>query len=204
MGLLLLLAARLVVRGKTTDYLATAGSLYWGVMLTVVCLSFAPMLLLLREESNSVAGPAGWFLYLVLLTQINDIAQALWGRAIGRHKITPIVSPNKTWEGFLLGMLTTIVLAVLLAGLLTRLAAPLPFRIAGQAISIPYLPALGAGLVISIAGFVGDINMSAVKRDLGVKDSGNLLPGQGGVLDRVDSLTFAAPAFFFYVYVIYG
>ena len=203
-GLLMVLAARMATSGKMPGYLSAAGSLYWGTMLSVVCLSFASMLLALGEASNPVAGTAGWFLYLMLLVPINDIAQALWGRACGRKKITPVVSPHKTWEGFLLGMATTLVLAVLLGYFLTPLTAPLPLEIAGRRVAIPYLPAVVAGLIIALAGFAGDINMSALKRDLGVKDSGNLLPTQGGVLDRVDSLTFAAPAFFCYVYLLYG
>jgi phosphatidate cytidylyltransferase len=141
----------------------------------------------------------------VLLVQANDIAQALWGRALGRRKIAPIVSPGKTWEGFLLGVATTLVLSVLLAIPLTPLTEDsVALDIAGASIEIPYLRAVAAGLIVALGGFVGDLNMSALKRDLGVKDSGNLLPGQGGVLDRIDSLTFAAPLFFYYVFALYG
>ena len=103
-----------------------------------------------------------------------------------RHKVTPSVSPNKTWEGLIGGITTTTLLAALIGPYLT------PMDMAWSAL---------AGAVIGVAGFLGDITVSAVKRDLGVKDSGGLIPGHGGILDRVDSLTYAAPAFFhFFLY----
>jgi phosphatidate cytidylyltransferase len=154
--------------------------------------------------ANPASGGAGWFVYLILLTQFSDIAQALWGRALGRRKITPAVSPGKTWEGFLLGAASTQVMAVVLALPLTPLASGISLGYGDDRTSIPYLPALLAGLIVSLGGFVGDLNMSAFKRDLGVKDSGTLLPGQGGILDRVDSLTFTAPLFFYFVVALYG
>jgi len=122
------------------------------------------------------------------LTQSNDVAQFLWGKALGRRKIVPNVSPNKTLEGFLGGVATTTFIAVLLSGLLTPLCRPL---------------ALLAGILISMAGFVGDVTMSAIKRDIGVKDSGTLLPGHGGILDRIDSLTYSAPLFFHFTHYLY-
>ena len=147
------------------------------------------MFLALPETSNPVAGNAGWIVYLVLLTECNDIAQALWGRQLGRHKVTPHVSPNKTWEGLLLGIFTTILLAIALAPLLT---------------SLPFVWSALAGALIGVSGFFGDITMSAVKRDVGIKDSSTLLPGQGGMLDRIDSLMFTAPVMFYFVYWLFA
>lgn len=192
-----------LVVGRTDGYLAAVSGLLWGLVLTVVGLSHAAFLWLLPAEANPACGGAGWFVYLLLLTQLNDIAQALWGRALGRHKVTPRVSPGKTWEGLLLGVATTIVLAVLLAPLLTPFAAAASDGRGGIR-AIAYLPAIVAGAIIGLGGFAGDLNISALKRDLGLKDSGNLLPSQGGILDRLDSLTFAAPLFFYYVYALYG
>jgi phosphatidate cytidylyltransferase len=123
-------------------------------------------------------------LFLVALTQFNDVAQFTWGKLFGKHKIVPKVSPKKTWEGFLGGFVSTIIAAAIAGPFLT----PLPF----------YYAAI-AGAVIAIAGFLGDITISAFKRDLGVKDSGGLIPGHGGILDRVDSLTYAAPVFTHFV-----
>lgn len=193
----------LLASARTHGYLGAAGGALWGVLLTVVGLSHACFLWLIPEGANPVCGGAGWFVYLLLLTELNDIAQALWGRKLGRHKITPQISPGKSWEGLVLGAATTVLLAVGLAPVLTPLAEPLPGRLAGL-LDYPYAPAVLAGLVIGLGGFAGDLNISAFKRDLGVKDTGNLLPTQGGVLDRLDSLTFAAPLFFYYVYGLYG
>ncbi len=196
------LPARTVLSGRTAGFLHDVGVICWGVLLLVFCLSHAAWLLML-EAINPVGGGAGWFLYLIVLTQINDIAQALWGRRFGKHPVTPRVSPHKTWEGLLLGAATTFVLAILAAPLLTPLTAEEPTRLA-RSIDIPWLRAALAGLIVSLGGFFGDVTMSAVKRDVGVKDSGTLLPGQGGILDRIDSLTFTAPLFFYYVYLMYG
>jgi phosphatidate cytidylyltransferase len=135
-----------------------------------------------------MATGAGLMLSLVCLTQINDVAQYVWGRSLGRRKIIPSVSPGKTWAGFLGGVATTIGLALVLVPWLTPLDR---------------IEALGAGVIIGVGGFVGDITISAIKRDLGVKDAGSLLPGHGGVLDRIDSLTYTAPLYFHYVYWLF-
>jgi len=125
---------------------------------------------------------------VISVADFNDVSQFLWGKSFGKRKIVPSVSPNKTLEGFIGDVGTTTVLALLLSGLLT------PFS---------FLMAIVAGILISTAGFVGDVTISAVKRDIGVKDSGNLLPGHGGILDRINSLTFTAPLFFHFSYYLY-
>jgi phosphatidate cytidylyltransferase len=99
----------------------------------------------------------------------------------GQSRVIPRISPAKTWAGLIGGFLTTVLLAGWLAPYLT------PFDEAG---------AFAAGGIIGVAGFVGDITISALKRDLGIKDTGSLLPGHGGILDRIDSLTYTAPLFF--------
>ena len=198
-----ILLARLAIMGQTVGFLETAGIVFVGLMLIVFLFSHAVLLLALPDEVNPTAGPIGLFLYLILMTEGNDIAQALWGRRFGRRRIAPAVSPNKTWEGFLLGTATTIALGFILAGFLTPFRDR-PFRIGRAYWHGPFLPTLAAGALIAVGGFLGDITMSAVKREVGVKDSGTLLPGQGGILDRIDSLTFTAPVFFYFVYVFYG
>ena len=126
-----------------------------------------------------------------------DIAAYFGGKRWGKTKLIK-VSPNKTWEGFIGGMVVTLGLAVLLAPWLTALPAhsgPLGLP---ETVSRWVGPLL-AGLVIAVAGFFGDINMSGLKRDCGAKDSSAMLPGMGGLIDRIDSLTFAAPAFFYFM-----
>ncbi len=178
----------MVIVGEPRDFLRSAGTLHWGLMTMVFSISHVAYLLVLPTAGESGAGGPGLLLYLVFLTQSNDVAQFLWGKSMGRRKIVPNVSPNKTWEGFLGGVGTTTVLAVVLSGLLTPLSIPLAFL---------------AGIIISTAGFVGDVTISAVKRDIGVKDSGSLLPGHGGIMDRIDSLTYTAPLFFHFIYYLY-
>lgn len=172
---------RMVLIGETSGFLRAVGTLHWGVMITVFGLSHAAYLVVLPGADASPEAGASLLLYLVFLTQFNDVSQYLWGKLFGKTPIVPAVSPNKTWAGFIGGVVTTTVLGGLLAGWLTPMN--LYFGCA-------------AGLLIGIAGFIGDVNISAVKRDLGVKDSGNTIPGHGGILDRVDSLSFTAPLFF--------
>ena len=203
-GLLLLMSVYTVSVGKTEGFLVDVAVELWGVMLLVFCLSHAALLFALPEATNQVAGVAGWFVFLIVLTETNDITQALWGRQFGKHQVTPTVSPHKTWEGLILGATTTVVLAMALGALLTPLHQRLLMATAETTITLPFFWSAGAGLIIAIGGFFGDITMSAVKRDAGVKDSGVMLPGMGGVLDRVDSLTFTAPLFFYFVYFLCG
>ena len=182
----LLLPMRMVLIGQTQGHIRAAGTIHWGLMLTVFCLSHTAFLLVLQEKAfpGEFPGP-GLVLFLVVLTQANDVFQFLWGKSLGRAKILPKISPGKTWVGFLGGAATTTVIAWQAGPFLTILNE---------------WQSLAAGLIIGISGFLGDVNLSALKRDLQVKDSGDLLPGHGGILDRVDSLTYTAPLFFHFVY----
>lgn len=184
----LFLPLRMVIIGETKDFLRAVGTLHWGLMAMVFSISHVAFLLVLQPTERFTAGGAGLVLFLVFLTQFNDVAQFVWGKMLGKHKIIPKVSPNKTWEGFFGGVLTTTLFSVLLSGVLTPLS--LEFAII-------------AGLLISTAGFIGDVTISALKRDIGVKDSGSLLPGHGGILDRIDSLTYSAPLFFHFIHYFY-
>jgi len=182
----LLLPLPMLIIGETRDFLRAVGTLHWGVGITVFSISHVAFLLVLPGDTG--AGGAGLVLFLVLLTEFNDVAQFVWGKLFGKHRITPTVSPKKTWEGFVGGAATTAALAVLLAPVLTPMSWPM---------------SLAAGLLIGIGGFVGDITLSALKRDIGVKDSGGLIPGHGGLLDRIDSLTYTAPLFFHFIRYFY-
>ena len=188
--LFLFLPSRMVLAGHPKGFLRATATLHWGLMTTVYSLSHMAFLLSLPDGTGPhgmVTGASMLFL-LLFLTEINDVAQFLWGRTLGRHPVLPLVSPRKTWEGLLGGVGTTAAAAALLGPLFSPLT---PLR------------ALGTGLLIGICGFLGDVVMSAVKRDVGVKDSGTLLPGHGGILDRLDSLTFTAPLFFHLIFYLY-
>ena len=185
----LVIAARMLLTQKTEGFLKAVGTIHWGLMTTVFSLSHAAYLLVLPERPISPAGGPGFLLFLIFLTQFNDVAQYVWGKCVGKHPIIPAVSPKKTWEGFLGGIISTMLLAALIAPYLTPMNMQL---------------ALGAGALIAITGFVGDVIISAVKRDIGVKDTGALIPGHGGIMDRVDSLTFTAPQFFYFICYFYG
>jgi len=176
---------RMILTGEIQGFLKSAGMIHWGLMTTVFCLSHAAFLLVLPDAVNPIAGGAGLLFFLVFLTEFNDVSQYIWGKLLGKHKIIPKISPNKTWAGFIGGLITTIILSVLLAPWLTPLI---------------FWQAIVAGTLIAIAGFFGDLTISAIKRDLGIKDCGTFLPGHGGILDRVDSLTYTAPLFFHFIY----
>ncbi|RNL85357.1 phosphatidate cytidylyltransferase [Halostreptopolyspora alba] len=184
----LLLPMRMVLAGETANFLRAMGTLHWGLMAMVFSISHVAYLLVLPEEVNPGAGGAGLVLFLVFLTQFNDVSQYIWGKLFGRHQAVPTVSPAKSVEGLIGGLVTTTALALVLGPWLTPLDQP---------------QSIGAGLIIGTAGFVGDAVISALKRDLGVKDSGSLLPGHGGVLDRVDSLIYTAPLFFHYTFYLH-
>ena len=180
----LLLPLRMVLVGETRGFLRAAGVLHWGLMTTVFSISHVAFLLVLPGDGSGAA----LVLYLVVLTQLNDVAQYVWGRLFGKRRVVPSVSPNKTVAGFVGGVLSTLALAWVLGAVLT-----------------PLSPAhrLAAGLIIGVGGFVGDVVISAMKRDLEIKDSGSSIPGHGGVLDRLDSLTYTAPLFFHFVRYFY-
>lgn len=185
--LFLFIPLRMVMLGDTQGFIRSAGVLHWGVMLTVFCISHLAALMSLNVV-NANAGGMGLVLFVLFITQFNDVMQYVWGKQLGKHKIIPKVSPNKTWEGFLGGLGSTIILAMLLGSLLTPMRLPDCFF---------------AGTLIACAGFIGDVVISSVKRDLVIKDSGKLIPGHGGILDRIDSLTYSVPLFFHFYYYFY-
>ena len=170
---------RIAMSGDTEHFLERAAKIQFGLMICAFCLSHAPALLIL-EIPGFAGRNAQLLLYLVLVYQMSDVLQYVWGKLAGKHKIAPSVSPNKTWEGFLGGVATA-----------TLLGAALWW-------ATPFAPlqAAGMSLVITLLGFAGGLVMSAIKRDAGVKDFGAVIEGHGGILDRIDSLCFAAPIFF--------
>lgn len=177
----------LVLKGHTQDIARSMSVIPTHLMLTVFSISHLAYLLSLPELAGFQVGGRGLLLYVVFLTEMNDVFQFCWGKLLGRHKIIEKVSPNKTWEGFIGGMLSTIIAAYFLNFL------------------TPFSPLISllCGSLIACAGFVGDIIVSAIKRDFGLKDTGTVIKGHGGVLDRIDSLAISAPFFFYFVYLLY-
>jgi phosphatidate cytidylyltransferase len=169
----------IAIAGDTSNFLERSAKIQFGLMVCVYCLSHAPALLLLN-----IPGFAGHnarlLLYLGFVDQMNDILQYVWDKLIGKHKIAWRVSPNKTWEGFAAGVVSATVIGTALWW------------------ATPFTPLQSAGMsfMICLLGFAGSLVISALKRDIGIKDFGVVIEGQGGILDHVDSLCFAAPIFF--------
>jgi phosphatidate cytidylyltransferase len=172
----LLLPAVATLMGDTNEFLARSAKVQWGLMLTVFSISHAPALLMLDTSVPS----ALLIVYLIIVVQLSDVFQYVWGKLIGKHRFSPNISPSKTIEGLVGGGLS----AILVGMALHRMTPFSP------------LQAAAVSTVIVVAGFFGGFVLSAIKRDLKAKDWGYIIEGHGGVLDRVDSLTFAAPLFF--------
>jgi phosphatidate cytidylyltransferase len=175
----LFIPLRCALGGDCEHFLERTAKIQWALMVCVYCISHAPALLTLPIPGYE--GQNGKLLfYLVLVAQISDVFQYIWGKTLGRHKIAPQVSPNKTWEGFIGGIATATALG------------------AGLWWATPFSPWQSAGmsLAITLMGFAGGLVMSAIKRDRGVKDYGSMIEGHGGVMDRIDSICFSAPIFF--------
>ena len=168
-----------VLRSDTEAFLDRVAETQWALMICVFAASHVPALMTLQipgYEGKSILLIA----FLVFTVQFSDVMQYVWGKLFGRRKIAPVLSPSKTWEGFIGGTLTAS-----LAG-------------AGLWWLTPFSPlqAFLMALVITLMGFLGGLVMSAIKRDKGVKDWGHLIAGHGGFIDRLDSVVFSAPIFF--------
>jgi phosphatidate cytidylyltransferase len=175
----LLLPVLAAFRGDTAYFMRRIAEVQWGLMISVFCVSHVPALLTLPipgfEDRKLLL-----IAFLILVVQSSDVLQYVWGKLFGRHRIAPSLSPSKTVEGFVGGVSS----ATLLGAALWWIT---PFS--------PWQAAIMA-LVINLMGFCGGLVMSAIKRDRGVKDWGQMIEGHGGMLDRLDSVVFAAPIFF--------
>lgn len=167
------------LRGDASHFLERVAIVQWALMLAVFALSHLPALVMLEipgYEGQSVLLIA----FLVAVVQSSDVLQYVWGKLFGRRPVAPTLSPSKTWEGLIGGVLS----ATALGAALWWLTPFSPWEAAGMA------------LVINLMGFCGGLVMSAIKREHGIKDWGHLIAGHGGVIDRLDSVLFAAPVFF--------
>lgn len=173
----LLIPARIALAGDHKRFLERTAKIQAGLLICVYCLSYAPALLELELPRG---GNARLLFFFVLMMQLSDALQYAWAQIPSRHVIVPAISPTRTWEGLLGGTAS-----VTLIGAALFWATPFPVWLAA-----------GMSTVIALMGFAGGLTMSAIKRDRGVKDYGTLVEGHGGVLDRIDSICFAAPVFF--------
>jgi phosphatidate cytidylyltransferase len=174
---LLLPAFTIISSDATRNFLERTAETQWGLMIGVYCISHVPALQMLSIPNYD---PAMLVVFVVLVVQSSDVLQYVWGKLAGKHKIAPQVSPSKTVEGFVGGIASATAFG-------TSLWWMTPFQ--------PWQAALFSFL-ITMTGFLGGLVMSAIKRDRGVKDWGHLIEGHGGMLDRLDSVCFAAPIFF--------
>ncbi|MCP1648661.1 phosphatidate cytidylyltransferase [Pseudomonas nitroreducens] len=168
--------------GDSKHFLERASKVQWALMLAVFCISYVPALLTLDIEGYEGRNLL-LIAFLVIVVQLSDVLQYVCGKLFGKRKIAPNLSPSKTLEGFVGG----VALATLIGGALWWIT---PFA---------FWQALLIALMINILGFFGGLVMSAIKRDRGVKDWGHMIEGHGGMLDRLDSVCFAAPVFFHFV-----
>jgi len=174
-------ALSLWTKRPMVEALPAAGISCSGLLLVALPLTYA-----IRLHGISQDGPK-LLMFVLVITWVGDTAAYFIGRAVGKHKLAPVLSPKKTWEGTIASILGALLVAVVFTRWLT--------------VPLPHLLAMAA--VGNIAGQTGDLLESAYKRSAGVKDSGSLLPGHGGVLDRIDALILAIPVVWYYWIWIY-
>jgi phosphatidate cytidylyltransferase len=175
----LLLPILATLRGDSQGFLVRVAEVQWALMICVFCVSHVPALLSLDipgYEGRNVLLIA----FLIVVVQLSDVLQYVWGKLLGRRKIAPSLSPSKTAEGFVGGVASATLVGAGLAWMT-------PFGVLASA---------GLALMIALLGFLGGLVMSAIKRDRGIKDWGHLIEGHGGFIDRLDSVVFSAPIFF--------
>ncbi len=175
----LIMPIRNATTGETKDFLARTAKVQWALMVCVYFVSHAPALLTLNIPGYEGQN-AKLLLFLVIVVQMSDVLQYVWGKLTGQRKIVPKLSPNKTIEGFVGGVAS----ASLLGGALFWIT---PFT---------FVQATVLAFLICIMGFFGGLVMSGIKRDRNIKDFGSMIEGHGGILDRIDSICFSAPLFF--------
>ena len=175
-------AISLFTKRPLVETLPAAGISASGLILVAFPLSFA-----IRIHGLDTYGPL-LLLFALIITWVGDTAAYFVGRSIGKHALAPHLSPKKTWEGTVASFLGSLIVALIFARFMT--------------VPLPHLLAMAA--VGNVAGQVGDLLESAYKRSAGIKDSGSILPGHGGVLDRIDALILAIPVVWYYWILIYS
>ena len=174
------------LRGNATRFLIRVAETQWALMIAVFCLSHVPALMVMPIDGYGERSVL-LIAFLVMVVQFGDLLEYFFGRRIGKHRIAPGLSP-KTWEGLICG----VTCAIIIGGLLSWIT---PFGLWG---------AMAMAGVASLVGMFGNLVFAAIKRDRGVKDWSHLIPGQGGFVDQLDSVIFAAPIFYHLSWYFYG
>jgi phosphatidate cytidylyltransferase len=193
----------LVFRKDLKMGLASSATSVFGLIYIAVSLSF---LVCMRGDWETKP----LIIFVLFSVWAGDIAAYYVGRSIGKHKLAPVVSPNKSWEGAIASIIASLIVAVLVfhfrEQIDTLFAGPkwlrgnliFPPGMRPPFMTLPWGHVLGIGILTNVAAQLGDLFESALKRGAGVKDSGTLLPGHGGILDRIDALLFAIPVVWYY------
>lgn len=175
---IVVLALPVLIAVQGTIFVYRKDQRYLPLLLFLVLCYGLSFVLHLMQLPQAPSVNLAWIFFLFVVTALNDIGQFTAGTLLGRHRIAPRISPNKTWEGLAGGLLVSIAIAVLLGGYL----------------QLDTVGRLGVyAILLSLGGFAGDLMFSAAKRRFGIKDFSYLIPGHGGILDRVDSLVLTAP-----------
>lgn len=178
---LLFIPLRIAIAGDPKRFLERVAKIQCGLLICVYCLSFAPALLYLDVGDLVYSQRARLLFFFILLSMMSEALQFVWGRLYGRHVVAPEINATRTWEGLLGGTASTALVGM-------SLWWATPYTQLWQVALVAMLTA--------VMSFGGAMTMSAIKRDRGVRDYGTLVQGHGGLLDRIDSICFAAPVFY--------
>ncbi len=186
----LFVPARIALSGDPKRFLERSAKIQFGLLICVYSLSYAPALLTLELKVNGKdwdGDYSGLLFYFFLIVQLGDLFQFTWDKLVGKTVIVESINASRTWEGLIGGVVSTAIL-----GLILKWVTP-----------FDYVQAVVLSGIVAVMGFCGAMTMSAIKRDRGVTDYGTLVQGHAGLLDRIDSLCFAAPVFYHLVRWLY-
>ncbi len=184
----LVLPMVMVIMGETRGFLRAWSTIGWGIITTVYSLGFLAYLLVLPATPSQPAGGLGLFLFLLALAQLNHTTQYAFGRRFPNPALSLKVSQTRNWASLIGSIVIASPVAFFLAPLLT------PFGGVSGA---------GMGILLAMGAFIGYIILSAIKHDLQIRDRGSMTPGQGGVLNRIDTFVYTAPLFYYLTIQLY-
>ena len=179
-----LLSLRTIIEDSPEQSLQVFSQLLWSLLITTYTISHIVYFISLPAIPGTIKSYQSFIFFLIFICQVNDIFQYISGKIFGRFSIAPQISPNKTYAGVIGGILGSSLLAYSFSSLMP----------------LTVIQSVFLGAIISVTGFLGDLNISAIKRSLNVKNMSDFIPGHGGILDRIDSLTFSSVIYFYLIY----